>query len=66
MNLTQQQVAAIETAARSMPDPSWHDGFVRAVRDKLAGDAPTNAAVNAAIKLTFDEVGVTSPILPEE
>ena len=60
-HLTGQQVDAIEVAARSTPDPGWHDGVWRNVRASLAGDGPwDDADINAAIKVTLADLGLAN------
>jgi hypothetical protein len=45
-----QQATTCEAAARHSPDPSWHDGILRTIRDHLDGDGPwSNPAVDAVI-----------------
>jgi hypothetical protein len=60
-NMTPKQQAACEAAARHSPDPSWHDGILRTIRDHLDGDGPwSNPAVDGAIKQTLADLGVAS------
>jgi hypothetical protein len=61
--LSVRQQAACESAAGAAPDPTWRDGIMRAIAERL-GDPPENGwsdiTVAAAIRAACDDLGITT------